>query len=75
MKYHVDIWEFELGWGSRLDETKEFETRDGAVAWATEYNAKYNPQNVPVPDWYMKAFVREGEPAVVLTEQRGDSNA
>lgn len=51
--WKVDIIESERGWGSRLDETKEFESISLAEEFQTTYNAK-NDKPV-VPDWYMYA--------------------
>lgn len=51
--WKVDIMEYERGWGNRLDETKEFETYEEALAFRKDFNAK-NTDDV-VPDWYMVA--------------------
>ena len=59
MKTKVLMIESEAGWGQRVDETKEFDTREEAVKWANAYNKKWN--NEPkTPSWYIKAVV-EGE--------------
>ena len=59
MTTKVYMIESERGWGSKVDEIKEFPTREEAVRFADEYNAKHN--NEPsVPDWYIVAKV---EPA------------
>lgn len=50
------IMEYERGWGSRVDEVKEFPTRAEAEKWAAKYNAKYNTA-AQAPDWYMTAQV------------------
>jgi hypothetical protein len=50
----VDIIESERGWGSKVDETKLFETQEEAVKFSKDYNAKYNTAT-EVPDWYMSA--------------------
>lgn len=51
----VEIIESERGWGQRVDQVKEFATRDAANRFVKEYNA-YN--NLPVvPDWYMYARI------------------
>ena len=50
--------EYERGWGAKVDEVKEFPTRAEAVAFADEYNRKYN--NEPTaPDWYIRAEVAD----------------
>lgn len=55
MKTIVHIIESERGWGSKVDEVKEFDTREEAVLFCREYNAGNNmPQ---VPDWYMYATI------------------
>lgn len=56
MKYLVDIMEYERGWGSRLDETKSFDSKTEAEAYIKEFNSK-NTETV-VPDWYMVAESR-----------------
>lgn len=58
MPWCVDITEFELGQGSRLDETVVFKGVDDGKAeasrYSAEYNAKYNTAPT-APDWYMVA--------------------
>lgn len=50
----VYIIESEAGWGQKIDETLEFETKSEAEKFVKEYNEKYN--NSPtIPDWYMYA--------------------
>lgn len=52
------IVEYERGWGSRVDETKEFPTREERDAFVRDYNAKHIKPLKPgerVPDWYMVA--------------------
>lgn len=51
--FEVYIMEYERGWGSRLDTTKEFDTREEADTFVTEYNSKNTESEVP--DWYMVA--------------------
>lgn len=51
----VYIIESEREWGQRVDETKEFETRELAEAFVTEYNSKNTEKTVP--DWYMYAVI------------------
>lgn len=51
------IIESESGWGSRVDETLEFETKEERDRYVKEYNDKHNPP-LPggrVPSWYMVA--------------------
>ena len=57
-KIIVDIWEYERGWGSRIDETKEFQTMEAAEDFIKEFNAENT--ELTVPDWYMVAKLREG---------------
>lgn len=57
MKTKVHIIESELGWGSKIDEVLEFDTRAEAEKYAKDYNDKYNPPG-PTPDWYMIAKVQ-----------------
>lgn len=51
--WKVECWEFERGWGSRLDSTEKFETYEDAK----EFQEKFNSYNTAakVPDWYMIA--------------------
>ena len=53
MKYKAYIYEFERGWGNRLDETKEFDSKEERDTFVEEYNSR-NTETV-VPDWYMTA--------------------
>jgi hypothetical protein len=56
----VYIIESERGWGSRIDEIKEFSTKDEAFDFVIKYNNKHNPLLDCAPDWYMYAQV-EGD--------------
>jgi hypothetical protein len=60
--FKVKIIESERGWGSKIDEIKEFETREAALAFVKEYN-KPNDENWAkthvVPDFYMQADLME----------------
>lgn len=54
----VDIWEYERGWGSKVDSTKNFATVGGADAYVKDYNETHNPPVKSlndVSDWYMVA--------------------
>ena len=51
----VLIIESEKGWGQKVDETKEFESREEAEKFCKKYN-KSNPPG-PTPDWYMYAKI------------------
>jgi len=51
--WKVDLWEYERGWGKRLDETKEFDFYEAAKAFQDEFNSHNNEPTVP--DWYMVA--------------------
>lgn len=51
--YVVCIYEYERGWGSRLDGSRLFATKPEALAYVDEFNSK-NTDTV-VPDWYMVA--------------------
>lgn len=53
MKYKVYIMEYERGWGSRVDETLEFDTPEEQDIFIELYNA-HNTEKT-VPDWYMVA--------------------
>lgn len=58
-KFVAYIIESESGWGSKVDETLEFNTAEERDAFVREYNAKHNPNlgviGHPVPAWYMVA--------------------
>ena len=52
-KYRVDIIESEAGWGQRIDERKDFDSREEANEFVENYNKSNNlPQT---PSWYMYA--------------------
>lgn len=58
MKYKAIILESEAGWGSRVDETLEFDTEKERDDYVKDYNDKYNPSmnsGEPTPSWYMIA--------------------
>lgn len=52
--FRVYIIESERGWGQKIDEVKDFNTRQEARKFVEDYNRKYNPPG-PTPDWYMLA--------------------
>lgn len=52
-KFKISIWEYERGWGSRLDDVKEFDTAEEADAFIINFNSKNNEEEIP--DWYMVA--------------------
>ena len=52
-QYRVDIIEYERGWGQKIDEQKFFQTKELALNFIKEYNARNN--ETEVPDWYMVA--------------------
>lgn len=57
-KFYADIIESEAGWGSKIDETKEFDTEAERDKFVKEYNEKYNKHlgpGKPTPSWYMIA--------------------
>lgn len=52
-KFKAVLYEFERGWGSRIDEIREFNTEKERDDFITSFNAQ---NNLPyVPDWYMVA--------------------
>lgn len=53
----VLIIESERGWGSKVDEVKEFATLEEATEFIRKYNASNNLDKVP--DWYMYARLAE----------------
>lgn len=55
-KIKVEIIESERGWGSKIDEIVEFDTKEQADSFIKEYNSK---NNLPTtPDWYMYAKLK-----------------
>jgi phage-related minor tail protein len=54
-KIMVQIIESERGWGQRIDEVKEFDTYEKALAFVRDYNKDNNESTVP--DWYMYAQI------------------
>ena len=56
-KVKVVIIESERGWGQRIDEVKEFDTREQAEDFVEEFNADNTEDTVP--DWYMYARISE----------------
>jgi hypothetical protein len=55
MKTKVVIIESERGWGSKVDEIKEFDTREEAKDFVEEFNS-HNTEKT-TPDWYMVAKI------------------
>jgi hypothetical protein len=51
--YRVDIFEYDRGWGSKLDETIYFDNEAEAQQYCTDFNAQNTSRTVP--DWYMVA--------------------
>lgn len=52
--YRVDMVEYERGWGSKLDETLYFNSKEEAQNYANTYNAENNKEAV-APDYYIIA--------------------
>ena len=52
-RHKVTLYEFELGWGSRVDDTLYFETEDEARNYVKNFNSKNTASTAP--DWYMVA--------------------
>jgi hypothetical protein len=52
-KFRVAIIESERGWGSRVDEMKEFDTKEEADAFIKHFNSQNTSPTTP--DWYMYA--------------------
>lgn len=52
-KFKVNLIESERGWGSKIDETKEFDTMELAEAYIDAFNSKNTANSAP--DWYMRA--------------------
>jgi len=58
-KFLAYIVESEAGWGSKVDETKEFDTKAERDEFVRTYNEKHNPnlgkEGFQTPNWYMVA--------------------
>lgn len=60
MKTKVLIIENEIGWGSKVDEEKDFDTREEAIQFCKDYNDEHNtPEKENPPDWYMYARLED----------------
>lgn len=55
MNTRVLIIESERDWGSKVDEIKEFDTKEEAIKFVKDYNQKHNPVKDMTPNWYMYA--------------------
>lgn len=53
----VNIWEYEKGWGGKVDEVKEFLTKEEALDFCKVFNKDNNLE--VTPDWYMVARIKE----------------
>lgn len=49
----VYLIESERGWGQRVDDVREFDNHETALAYVREFNSKNDLDYVP--DWYMYA--------------------
>lgn len=59
-KIKVIIIESERGWGSKVDETKMFDTLEAAQKFVKKFNEpneKDWKKTKTVPDWYMQAQI------------------
>ena len=52
--HKVFIIESEAGWGQRVDEIMEFDTKEEAEKYVKDYNGRYNTAD-SAPSWYMRA--------------------
>lgn len=52
-KYKVEIWEFERGWGRRLEGVHYFDALVDARSFQDRFNARNTEASAP--DWYMQA--------------------
>lgn len=53
----VPVYEYERGWGNRLDDYMVCQTVEEADKFIKEFNSRNNLDQVP--DWYMKAVDRK----------------
>ncbi len=62
MTTKVFIIENEVGWGSKVDEEMEFDTRKEAIQFCKDYNDEHNSKDYSrdyTPYWYMYARVED----------------
>jgi hypothetical protein len=52
-KFKAAVFEFERGWGSKLDYVKEFDTVEERDQFIREFNSENTAPTAP--DWYMTA--------------------
>lgn len=50
-KFKVNIIESERGWGSKIDEVKEFDSKEEANTFIKEHNSQNNKDIVPDIYW------------------------
>ena len=53
----IAVWEYEKGWGSKVDDYMVCKTIEDAKAFKKEFNGKNTEESTP--DWYMQV---EGDP-------------
>jgi hypothetical protein len=51
--YKANIWEYERGYGSKIDEVRSFDTKEERDEFVKKFNAQNTSETVP--DWYMVA--------------------
>lgn len=51
----VELWEYERGWGSKLDSKRYFNDLRAAQAFRDDFNKENTAKEVP--DWYMVAKI------------------
>ena len=71
----VLIIESERGWGQKIDEVKDFATREEAEKFCCEYNDKHNPPMDSAPDWYMYARMEDHERGGSMLRSNAGGNA
>ena len=52
-KFDVYLLEYERGWGSKIDEVRQFDSKKEADEFIEEFNSRNKSKEVP--DWYMIA--------------------
>ena len=63
----VPVWEFERGWGSKIDDWMICLSVDDAKKFVAEFNAKN--RETKVPDWYMVADAEAIKPIDLTAAQ------
>lgn len=64
----IAVWEFERGWGSKIDDWMVCQSVEDALKFKQEFNSKNTEDSAP--DWYM--ICRDEPVAIDLTDKQYD---